>query len=252
MEAANENGLKFFVLDRINPINGDTVDGPLRRGKSSFTAFHPIPVRHGMTAGELAGMFKAERKLENLDLSVVRVQNWKRAQHLDETGLAWKNPSPNMRSLEAAVLYPGVGLPEFTNLSVGRGTRIPFELVGAPYIEPKLFAEALNRERIPGVEFLPVHFTPDASKFKDQRCGGVKILLTDRQKCSSVSIGIALARALRVQCPDAWEMDNFNKLLAHPPTLEAVKKPVSSLADIQALWGEGRRGFLKRRKPFLL
>ncbi|MGK0188196.1 MAG: hypothetical protein ACI9R3_003988 [Verrucomicrobiales bacterium] len=251
MEAAAENGLPFYVLDRVNPINGVTVDGPMRDGESSFTAFHPIPVRHGMTTGELAKMFNAERLDGKLELHIVQVKNWNRAQFHDETGLPWINPSPNMRSLEAAVLYPGVGLPEFTNLSVGRGTRIPFELVGAPYIDPKPFAKALNQMNIAGVEFLPVHFTPDASKFKDERCGGIKILLHDRAKCPSTSIGIALAKVLHTQYSKAWQTSKFNTLLAHPATVEAVMAG-NDLPSIQRLWDSGRNEFLERRKEFLL
>ncbi|MEZ5326734.1 MAG: DUF1343 domain-containing protein [Verrucomicrobiales bacterium] len=251
MEAANDSGIQFIVLDRINPINGAVVDGPLRDGESSFTAYHEIPVRHGMTAGELAMMFKTERNLGTLDLKVIKVEGWKRSQFQDQTGLSWVDPSPNMRSLDAAILYPGVGLPEFTNLSVGRGTRVPFELVGAPYIDPNTFAHALNAASIPGVEFLPVYFTPTASKFKDERCGGVKILLTDRDACPSVSIGIALGRTLHAQYPTEWESKNFNKLLAHAKTFDALLKG-AELSTLVGEWSADKTEFLQRRKPFLL
>ena len=252
MEAARENGLKFIVLDRVNPINARTVDGPVRLGESSFTAFHEIPVRHGMTAGELATMFRAEREWNSLDLKIIRISGWKRHEYLDElVVLPWINPSPNMRSMEAAVLYPGVGLSEFTNLSVGRGTKTPFELVGAPYIDPQPFAAALNAENLPGLEFIPIHFTPDASKFKDQRCGGVRIVLTNRNICPSVSVGIAIARALRTLHPDDWEMQHFNKLLAHQPTFEAVANKLT-IKEIQNLWLKDQRSFLRRRAKHLL
>ena len=251
MEAAAENGIQFVVLDRINPINGLSVEGPLRDGESSFTAFHSIPVRHGMTAGELAMMFKAERDLATLDLKVIQVEGWQRSQFQDQTGVPWVDPSPNMRSLEAAILYPGVGLPEFTNLSVGRGTRIPFELVGAPYIDSNAFAHALNAASIPGVKFLPVHFTPTASKFKDERCGGVKILLTDRNACTPVSIGAALGRTLQTHYPTQWDNKDFDKLLAHPATFDAVVKG-TDLSTIQSKWEADKAAFLERRKPFLL
>jgi uncharacterized protein YbbC (DUF1343 family)/CubicO group peptidase (beta-lactamase class C family) len=251
MEAAHEAGIKFFVLDRVNPIGGRTVQGPVLDGKSSFIGFHPIPVRHGMTAGELAMMFKHDRKWESLSLEVIKVQNWKRGDYFDETGLPWINPSPNMRSIEAAVLYPGIGLLEFTNISVGRGTRIPFELVGAPYIEPHAFAAALNAEKLPGVEFLPVHYTPDASVFKDERCGGVKILLTDRNQCPSVRVGIAMARTLRRLYPEAWKMHNFNKLLIHQPTFDSVAN-LAATDDTLKLWAPQSQRFVLHRNEFLL
>src|SRR5262249_11211801 len=151
--------LKFFVLDRINPINALTVDGPVLSETRTFVGFHDIPVRYGMTMGELAQMFNAERKF-GADLTVIPVQNWTRDCWFDETELPWTNPSPNMRSLTEAILYPGVGLLEMTNLSVGRGTGTPFELVGAPYIDDLAMADELNHFGLIGVRFVPVQFTP--------------------------------------------------------------------------------------------
>ena len=157
LEAAGENGKKYFVLDRVNPINGVTVDGPVRLGKESFVAFHEVPLRYGMTIGELARMCNAERNCK-ADLTVIQVENWQRDAWFDQTGLPWTNPSPNMRSLTAAILYPGVGLLE-SALSVGRGTDTPFEVVGAPYIDDVKLAEALNGAGLPGVRFRahPIH-----------------------------------------------------------------------------------------------
>src|SRR5262245_12394475 len=173
LEAAAKNKKSFVVLDRVNPINGQDVEGPLADpDKLTFTAHHPIPVRHGMTVGELALLFNKERNI-NADLHVVRVEDWRRSQWLDSTGLAWINPSPNMRSLTEATLYPGVCLLEPTNVSVGRGTDTPFEVIGAPWIDGRKLAEALNNAKLPGVRFAPVRFTPKSSVHKDAECGGV-------------------------------------------------------------------------------
>src|SRR5437016_4452619 len=178
LEAAGKAGLKFFVLDRVNPINGATVEGPVYRGESSFTAFHSVPLRYGMTVGELARMLNSERGF-HADLSVVPVEGWTRDLWFDQTELPWTNPSPNMRNLNEAILYPGVGLLESV-VSVGRGTDTPFELVGAPYIDDVNLAAEMNRAGLSGVRFVPVRFTPKASVFRDQPCGGVYILVTDR------------------------------------------------------------------------
>ncbi|MEM8955170.1 MAG: DUF1343 domain-containing protein [Verrucomicrobiota bacterium] len=250
MEAAAENNIAFFVLDRVNPIGGLSVDGPTHEGEKNFTGHHPIPVRHGMTAGELAQMFKTENNLE-LDLTVVPLENWSRHQLFDSTGLPWVNPSPNIRTLGQAVLYPGVALLEFTNVSVGRGTDIPFELVGAPYIDdPHVFADTLNQFQLPGVTFKPAQFKPESSVFAGELCGGTRIILTDPQTCPAVSVGIALALSLRHQYPDHWEMTNFNKLLKHQPTVDAVAEG-KSLTDIVNLWTNDRYEFEKRRQRFL-
>ncbi|MDA9764808.1 DUF1343 domain-containing protein [Opitutales bacterium] len=191
MGAAAENGKKFFVLDRVNPIDGVTVDGPLRRGESEFIAYHEIPIRHGMTVGELAQMIKSENGL-SLDLQVIQVEGWRRDMLFDETGLPWINPSPNMRNLTQALLYPGIGLLETTELSVGRGTDTPFEIIGAPYINHLELAEELKRLQFKDVRFVPIQFTPESSKFEGEQCNGVNIILTDQDNCSIVDLGIAI------------------------------------------------------------
>ena len=168
MRAAKQQGIRFVVLDRPNPINGMIFSGPvLDEGSQSFVGFHRIPVRHGMTAGELARMFNKEMKI-GADLQVIRMQNWKREMYYDETGLTWVNPSPNMRSLNEAVLYPGIGLLETTNLSVGRGTDTPFEWIGAPWLDGVQLARELNRSGLPGIRFVRVQFTPASSKYADE------------------------------------------------------------------------------------
>jgi uncharacterized protein YbbC (DUF1343 family)/CubicO group peptidase (beta-lactamase class C family) len=249
MEAAAEAKIPFLVLDRVNPINGVAIDGPLVTEKTTFVGFHPIPLRHGMTVGELARMFNDERKTK-ADLKVVELENWQRDAWLDETGLPWTNPSPNMRNLKQAILYPGVGLLE-NALSVGRGTDTPFELVGAPYIDDVKLAAELNRAGIPGVGFVPIRFTPGTSVHKGEPCGGVFILLNDRERCNVVDVGLLIARTLYRLYPKDFNPDKMKHLLLDEATLAAVKgnKP---LDEIRAGWSKARTDFEQRRKRCLI
>ncbi len=250
MEAAAKAGLKFFVLDRVNPINGVTVDGPVLVDKPSFTAYHPIAVQHGMTVGELACMFNKEKEL-NLDLVVIPVQGWKREQWFSETGQPWTNPSPNMRSLTQATLYPGIGLLERMALSVGRGTDTPFEVVGAPYInELQLYAE-LHKADLKGVTFVPVQFTPRGNIFKDELCKGVNIIVLDRTLFSAIDVGITLAQALYTLYPNQLNFSQFNTLLCQSKTLKAIENKESS-KEIRALWALSLEEFKRRRRCYLL
>ncbi|MCZ7640852.1 MAG: DUF1343 domain-containing protein [Verrucomicrobia bacterium] len=233
LEAAAQAGKKFFVLDRVNPINGLSVEGPVHTGPSSFVAFHRLPLRHGMTVGELARLFNRERGWQ-ADLTVIPVEGWSRAHWLDQTGLPWTNPSPNMRRLTAAILYPGVGLLE-SAVSVGRGTDTPFEIVGAPYVDDVRFAEELARAGVPGVRYVPIRFTPRASTFKDQPCGGVLLVLTNRDALDAVDLGLTLALTLRRLYPDQFALGKLRPLLTDAATLTAIEagKP---LADIRRGW----------------
>jgi uncharacterized protein YbbC (DUF1343 family) len=249
MEEAAKAGVKFVVLDRVNPIGGVAVDGPVYAGQPTFTAFHALPLRHGMTVGELARMFNAERGW-HCDLTVIPVAGWSRTLWFDQTGLPWTNPSPNMRSLAAATLYPGVGLLE-TALSVGRGTETPFELVGAPYIDEAAWAVELNRVGVTGVRFEPARFTPTASVFKDRSCGGVRIRLTDRDQADAVGIGIVLAQTLHRLYPRQFNLEKMNALLQDPATLDGIRSG-KSLAEIRALWNAPLVAFRERRAKFLL
>lgn len=252
MEAAAENGLKFIVLDRVNPIGGTVVDGPIRRGEGNdFVAFHTIPVQHGMTVGELARLFNVERKV-GADLTVVPVAGWDPSMFYDETGLPWVNPSPNIRSATQALLYPGVGLIEFTNVSVGRGTRSPFEHIGAPWIhEGKLVLE-LAEEDVPGVAFYPTRFTPDASVFSGEDCGGVRFAVTDRDQFRPVELGVALYRVLFRSHPDTFNLpEKGNVLLRHQETIDAILRGESA-REIRESWEEELDDFLKRREAFLI
>lgn len=250
MEAAAESDKKFIVLDRVNPINGVTVNGPLRRGESNFTGYHEIPVRHGMTVGELAQMIKTENDL-NLDLKIIPIEGWRRDMLFDETGLQWINPSPNMRNLTQAILYPGIGLLETTELSVGRGTDTPFEIFGAPYINQLELAEELNRLNVPGVRFIPVQFTPSSSKYQNEICQGVNIILTDRESCPVVDLGIGIAHTLnRLYAPD-FDLGKLNRLLMNPEAIEQLRES-HSWQSVVSHWRDEEQSFIERRKPFLI
>jgi uncharacterized protein YbbC (DUF1343 family) len=251
LEAAAENGIRFVVLDRPNPINGVDVTGPVADpDKLSFTAWHRLPVRHGMTAGELALMFRAERSLD-LDLQVIELENWDRSGYFDATGLRWINPSPNMRSLTQALLYPGIGLLETTNLSVGRGTDTPFEVVGAPWLDGQALADVLNRMQLPGVVFVPVDFTPDSSKFAGERCSGVNIIITNRPEFDPLRTGFEIARVLRLMYADDWDAEAYARLLANGAVFEAVRAG-QDIDAIEAVYREERDAFVKRRQAYLL
>ena len=252
MEAAKEAGIRFVVLDRVNPIGGIIVDGPVRTGAGNdFVAFHEIPVQHGMTTGELARMFNAERKV-GADLVVVPVEGWNPAMRFDETGLPWVNPSPNMRSLAQSLLYPGVGLVEFTNVSVGRGTHSPFEHIGAPWIHDGKLAQRMRRENLDGVEVLPDRFTPEVSVYKNEDCAGVRFYLSDREAFRPLDLGIELMRALHGMYPGTFTLKaKGNVLLRHEATIEAILDGAGR-EEIRELWRPGLEEFLKRRQTYLL
>ena len=183
-----------MVLDRPNPVNGFDIEGPLQdEAAQGFIAYFPMPVRHGMTLGELARLFNGENKI-GAALTVVPMKNWSRDQWFDATGIEWVNPSPNMRNLNEATLYPGIGAIEYSNLSVGRGTDTPFEQVGAPWIDGPRLAEALNARHLPGVRVYPTTFTPSASKYAGEVCRGVFLIVTDRDAIRPVRAGPRTAR----------------------------------------------------------
>ncbi len=259
MEAAAKAKKKFIVLDRVNPITGARFEGPIQTRAPSFIGFHPLPVRHGLTFGELARLYNAERSF-GTDLMVVRCENWRRDAWLDETGLPWTNPSPSMRSVAAATLYPGLCLLESTSLSMGRGTVRPFEQVGAPYVDAVRLAREMNARSIPGVRFAPVNFTPQMAfysgpaaslKYKDKECGGVRVTLTDREHCNVVDIGIELALVLQRLYPDKFKVDDMARLLGDETTLKAIKAD-EPLLQIKAHWAAGLAKFEERRRAVLL
>jgi len=218
-------------------------------GDTTFVGFHRVPLRYGMTIGELARMYQGEGKCR-ADLTVIPLENWRRDEWFDQTGSPWTNPSPNIRNLIEATLYPGIGLLE-TAVSVGRGTDTPFEVVGAPYVNDIQLAEELNRAEIKGVRFVPVEFTPASSIHKGQLCHGTFILLTDREVCKVVDVGLVIAETLYRLYPNDFRPEKLERLLLHPATLAAIKanKP---LGEIRALWQADLEEFQKIRAKYLL
>lgn len=251
MEEAAKARLPVFVLDRPNPINGVEVEGPVGDAdKPSFTAHHPIPVRHGMTVGELARLFNQQREI-GCDLRVIKMEGWRREMWFDATNLEWVNPSPNMRSLTEATLYPGVGLLETTNVSVGRGTNTPFEVIGAPWIKGQELAEYLNQRGIAGVRFVPLRFTPNASVFKDESCSGINVIVTSRAQFRPVRMGIEIAVALRKLYPNDWKVESYLRLLVNADTLERLKRR-DAPEDIERSWAVRLEEFGRARAKALL
>ena len=251
LEAAAAAGVEAIVLDRPDPITGSFVQGPVAdAGHESFTNYWTLPVRHGMTLGELAKMFNAEKKI-NAKLTVVPMQGWQRGDWFDSTGLGWVNPSPNLRSVTEAALYPGVALIEGTNVSVGRGTDTPFELVGAPWIKSRELAAYLNGRGIAGVRFVPVTFTPASSNYSGLKCEGVNIVLTERNALDAPELGMEFAGALRKLYPADFKMERMAELLVNQAAYEGLvagKDPRRIAQD----WQEELEKFDVVRKKYLI
>jgi uncharacterized protein YbbC (DUF1343 family)/CubicO group peptidase (beta-lactamase class C family) len=250
MEAAAREGVRFVVLDRVNPITGSKVEGPASLSAESFTAIHPIAVRHGMTVGELAQMFNEEKKI-GAALEVVRIRSWDRSRWFDQTGLPWFPTSPAIPTLESAILYPGVCLLEQTTVSVGRGTPLPFRWVGAPWIDGALLARELESAHLPGVRFTQREITPASSRHAGQAADGVEIEVTDREALDAVELGALLATTLHRLYPDELKVEKVDDLLRHPPTIRAILAGHSS-EEIQQLWEASRAEFLDRRAGYLI
>lgn len=249
MEVAGKEDLRFIVLDRPNPL-GPTVEGPVLTGERSFVGVHEIPVRHGMTMGELARLINAEREF-GANLGVIRCEGASPLQWFDAIDQPWINPSPNMRSLTAAALYPGVGLLEFCKVSVGRGTGTPFELLGAPYIDDLEFAAELNKTPPAGVRFVPTRFTPDASVFVGEECRGVRILFTDREKYRSSELNALLSTTLHRLYGEKVNLPRMDRLMLDRMTLDAISagKPAKEVEKIAA---RGVPEFMRSRQRYLL
>ncbi|HWZ45772.1 MAG TPA: exo-beta-N-acetylmuramidase NamZ domain-containing protein [Candidatus Saccharimonadales bacterium] len=251
LEAAAASGIEVVVLDRPNPITGSFVQGPVSEAaRAGFTNYHPAPVRHGMTMGELAQMFNAERKI-GAKLQVIAMQGWVRGDWFDATGITWVNTSPNMRSLNEAILYPGVALIEGTNMSVGRGTDTPFEVIGAPWIQPRALAAALNARLISGVRFVPISFTPSSGPYANQRCGGVNIIITGRNLLDSPEMGLELAWALQKLYPDKWKIDHMITALGNQAVLDELAAGEDPRTIAQG-WRDSVEQFIKMRAKYLL
>jgi uncharacterized protein YbbC (DUF1343 family) len=243
------------VLDRPNPINGWQIEGPLSRvpgpGESpnTFIAYLPMPIRHGMTMGELARLYNEHNKI-GAELTVIAMENWTRDQWFDETGLTWINPSPNMRNMNQATLYPGVGAIEYSNISVGRGTDQPFEQIGAPWINGRQLAERLNARRIPGIRFYPITFTPAASKYAKEECQGVFMVVTNRAVLPAVRVGIEIASAVSSLYGDRYEPNNMWRLIGTETLVSRIRQGedpaaiVASWMPDEARWRQLRAKYL--------
>ncbi len=251
MEEAARAGIPYFVLDRPNPIGGLLVEGPmLDPDKTSFIGYMPLPVRHGMTLGELARYINAERKL-GADLHVIEMKGWRRNYFYYDTGQLWINPSPNMRNELEAILYPGVCLLEATNVSLGRGTDRPFEIVGAPWAEPRRLAAVLDAAHIPGIKYIPIYFTPNASTNQGKKCGGVQFILTSPEKLNSVLLGMTLISVLHELYPDKFEIDKVLRLLGNERALEQLKAGRPP-AEILSAGASEMRAFMAGRQKALI
>lgn len=261
MKACAKANKEVVVLDRPNPINGIDIEGKiLKKGFESFVGLYPIPVRHGMTIGELALYFNKEEKI-GCKLHVVRMEGWKRKWYFDETDLPWINPSPNMRSVDAALLYPGMCLIEATNLSEGRGTNHPFELIGAPFIKGDELTSTLNKLKLDGVSFKPENFRPTFQKWAGQDCRGIEIKITDRRKFKSVLTGIAVLKTIYDLYPEDFKWrDKPYEFVPNIPAIDLLSgddqlrkklKNKESLEKIQRNWHVGYKEFLEKREKYL-
>jgi SSS family transporter len=252
LEAAGKTGTEIVVLDRPNPLGGGFVQGPISdTGRESYVNVAPIPVRHGMTLGELARYLNGEYKLR-APLSVIAMLGWQRGDWFDDTGLSWTNPSPNLRSLQEAILYPALGLIESTNISVGRGTDTPFEYVGAPWIDGPVLARVLNARFLPGVRFLAVDFTPRPPyPFAGQLCHGIELIVTDRNVLDTPELGLEIAAALHKQYGDEFQLNKIDTLLANRSVLDALHADHDP-QRIAEDWQQSLQDFAARRKPYLL
>lgn len=254
MDAASERGIRVLILDRPNPIGGKIFYGPLPdAGKEPF---HNIPIRHGLTIGEIAKLFLLERKVTEdkplvCKLEIVTMENWNRADLFDASGLEWVYPSPNLRTLTAALLYPGIGLLEITNISVGIGTDRPFEWFGAPWMNNLQLALLLNQQNLPGVRFVPVKQTPVSNLYANKSCNGLQILINDWNTFEPMKTGIAIAWALRKIHSDNWKIEKYNTLLLNKATLDALTAG-KHYAEIEKLWRADLSAFETRRKSVLL
>jgi uncharacterized protein YbbC (DUF1343 family)/CubicO group peptidase (beta-lactamase class C family) len=251
MEAAAGAGLDFYVLDRPDPITAALVQGPvLAPDLQSYIGYFPLPVRYGMTAGELAQLFNREKGI-GAKLHVVRMEGYRRAAWFDQTGLKWVNPSPNLRSLTQAILYAGVGMIESANVSVGRGTATPFEIVGAPWISGDRLARYLNGRHIAGIVFEPISFVPAASPYAHQKCGGVRLRLVDRAALNTPALGVELAAALCRLYPAKFQVDRTVGMVGSRQVVQAIKRG-DDPRDIRSRWQPGLDRFQRLRARYLL
>jgi uncharacterized protein YbbC (DUF1343 family) len=262
MEAARQHNKKFIVLDRPNPINGTDIEGNIHEPEfHSFVGMYPIPMRHGLTVGELALMFNKQFGI-NCDLEVVKMEGWKRSMFYEETRLPWVLPSPNMPTVDTAVVYPGAVMFEGTQVSEGRGTTRPFEIIGAPYIIPDDLIGGLNKENLPGAVFRPMHFQPTFHKFAGEICGGLQMHVTDRNSFKPVITSIAIISAIHRLYPNDfdWKQPPYEYVFDKLP-FDVINGSASvceqimsgaSVAEIEESWRDPLKEFAEKRNPFLL
>ena len=251
MEVAAKNHISFYVLDRPDPLGGEAVEGPvLDSDKLNFVGYFPLPVRIGMTLGEMAQMFNAENHI-GCDLHVIAMKNWSHRQFFEQTGLPWIAPSPNLRSLNAALLYPGIEILQSAGVSVGRGTDSPFELFGAPWIHSTELADALNRRYVPGVRFVPTRFTPRSGLHKDQLCEGAAMVITDRASLNSMLIGFEISATLARLYPEKFHVKQLITLVGNSAAINRLERgdsPQRIFSDEDT----NLEAFLKIRSKYLL
>jgi len=262
MEAARENGKRFIVLDRPNPISGVQLEGNLLESDfTSFVGMFPIPMRHAMTIGELALMFNKEFGI-GCELEVVKMEGWKREMYFDQTGLPWVMPSPNIPTPDTTTVYPGSVMFEGTNVSEGRGTTRPFEIIGAPFIDPDVLTAQLNDDRLPGVMFRPLHFQPTFHKFAGESCGGIQLHVVDRDSFKPVITAVAIISAIRrlYQNEFAWKQPPYEYVFDKLPfdvinggsQLREDIESQMTVAEIERRWREQLDEFNNRRAPYLI
>jgi uncharacterized protein YbbC (DUF1343 family) len=251
MQAAAAHRIAYYVLDRPDPLGGELIEGPmLDADKTNFVAYFPMPLRMGMTLGEMARMFNAENKI-GCDLHVIAMRNWRRSEWFEDTGLPWKNPSPNLRSLRAEILYPGLEILQAGGVSVGRGTELPFERIGAPWMDAAKFSAYMNRRAVPGVRFVPERFTPNAGLFKDEKCEGARLAVTDRRSLQSMRLGMEIAAALTKLYPEKFDVEKTILLLGNEETVRMLKDG-DAPATIEMSWNAELDAFRKIRAKYLI
>jgi uncharacterized protein YbbC (DUF1343 family)/CubicO group peptidase (beta-lactamase class C family) len=251
MEAAASHNLDFYVLDRPNPINAAAVQGPvLEPGLKSYVGYFALPVRYGMTVGELAQLFNQENRI-GARLQVIKMTGYRRDLWFDQTGLNWYPPSPNLKTLTQTILYPGVAMVESANVSVGRGTTSPFEIVGAPWVSGAQLASYLNARQIPGISFTPASFVPASDRCGGKRCEGVRMRLTDRNVLDSPYLGIELAAALYRLCPGKFDLDRNVGMIGSREVLAEIKNGVDP-REIRQRWQRRLNAFVTLRQKYLL
>jgi uncharacterized protein YbbC (DUF1343 family) len=251
MEEAARHGIAFYVLDRPNPINGETVEGPmLDPDKTAFVAYFPLPVRYGLTIGELAQLFNVEKHI-NCDLHVVAMKNWRRNYFLESTGIRWVPPSPNLRTLKGTILYPGLEILQNAGVSVGRGTEAPFEEFGAPWLNGEEVAEALNARNLPGVRFANQPYVPVSGLYAGQRCGGVGLRVTDREAVRSMRVGLEIAALLQKKYPEHFDVMKTIVLLGNQATVDQLKAGTPP-EQIISNWSADLAAFDQVRRKYFL